>query len=245
MWRRQYSWLAVATLVSAPAMVQAQGEGFLFQQPSFTISLNGGFARAHAGSDLFEFSTDELTLERSDFSGLDLGADFAFRVSPRVDLVFGVARSGSSAESEFRDWVDADDQPIRQTTKFLRVPVSATLRYHFLPRGRTVGSFAWIPSQFVPWIGLGAGMMSYKFEQVGDFVDFETFEVFPEQFISKGWAPMLQGSVGGGWSLSPRLVLNGELRYVRASDDLEGDFSDFDRVDLSGLSTSVGLALRF
>ncbi|HET8769475.1 MAG TPA: hypothetical protein VFM71_00695 [Gemmatimonadaceae bacterium] len=245
MWRPQHIWLVLATLASAPAAAEAQGRGFLFEDPRYTLSLYGGFARASAGSDVFDFSIDELTLERSDFSSFAFGADMGFRLAPQMDLVLGIARSASSTKSEFRDWVDSEDQPIEQVTRFRRVPLSASLRYHFTPRGRTIGAFAWVPSTFVPWVGLGAGMMSYKLEQVGDFVDFETFEVFPEHFTSEGWAPMLQGSLGGGWSLSPRLLLNGELRYVYATDALEGDFSGFDRVDLSGLSTSVGLALRF
>ncbi len=243
--RRQHIWLVIATLVAAPAAARAQGEGFLFVDPRYTLSVFGGFAAASAGSDVFDFSIDELTLERGDFSGLDFGADMGFRLTPRMDLVLGFSRSGSSTKSEFRDWVDSEDQPIEQVTKFVRVPLSASLRYHFTPRGRTIGSFAWIPSQFVPWVGLGAGMMSYKFEQVGDFVDFETDEIFFDRFTSKGWAPMLQGSVGGGWSLSPRWMLNGELRYVYASATPEGGFEGFDRVDLSGLSTSVGIGLRF
>ena len=244
MWRHAYIWLAVTAALPA-VEAQSSGKGFLFREPTFEITIFSGFARAGAGSDLFEFTTGELTLERSDFSGLDFGADFAFRLSPRTGLVFGVARSGSSKRSEFRDWVDANDQPIEQTTRFARAPLSVSLRYHLVPRGRTVGSLAWIPASFVPWVGLGAGMMQYRFEQAGDFINYETLEVFSDRFTSQGWAPMLQGSVGGGWTLSPKWQLNGELRYVNASGELGADFVGFDRLDLSGFSTSVGLTLRF
>jgi hypothetical protein len=124
----------------------------------------------------------------------------------------------------------------------------ASLRFHPLPRGRQVGSLAWIPATFDPWVGAGVGRMSYDFRQTGDFIDYETDpdnpEIFTDDFRSKGWTGVFQGSVGAGWSFSARMQLSGELRYIHSSAELGGDFVGFEAIDLSGLATSLGLSFR-
>lgn len=246
---RRPSWLVLSLLCAGvPAVAWGQsgsGRGFLFREPVATLSVFGGFAQPGARSELFEFTTDELTLGRGDFAALSTGLDLALHVSPRFDIVIGIASARSNQRSEFRDWVDNNDQPIEQTTEFLRVPLSLSARYHLQRRGRTIGSFAWIPAQFDPWVGAGIGTMKYRFRQVGDFIDYQTLDVFSDRFTSEGWAPFAQASVGGGWTLSQRWVLTGEARYVRGSAQLSESFEGFDRLDLSGFSTQLGVAIRF
>lgn len=242
---RFWSILGVAvSAVSASAEAQG-GRGFLFGEPVATFSVHGGLAMPGASSDLFTFTTDELTLDRSDFNAIASGADLAIRVGSRVDLVLGLAAARSSRRSEFRDWVDNNDQPIEQVTQFSRTPIGGGLRYHLRERGRTIGSFAWIPAPFDPWVGAGVGMMKYRFRQTGDFIDYQTLNVFSDQFDASGWSPFAQASVGAGWSLSHRWVLTGEIRYLRASADLSDDFLGFERLDLSGIATQFGIAIRF
>src|SRR3954468_3507599 len=64
----------VALAAAAPAHAQSTGDGFLFHRPMARISVRGGYAVARAGSDLFDFTTENLTLQKRDFSGLSLGA---------------------------------------------------------------------------------------------------------------------------------------------------------------------------
>lgn len=239
---------ALALLTGAASSIDAQSaskRGYLFGPPQATLTLFGAFAAPSAGSDLYSFSFDQLTLSRGDLATLSKGFDLAVRINLRMDAVFGLAFGRSAHRSEFRDYVDNNDQPIEQTTSLSRVPLGATLRYHLTSRGEAIGSRAWIPARVTPWVGLGGGMMQYRFAQNGDFVDFETLDVFQSQFVSRGWAPFAQGSLGAGWSLTPVLELTGELRYVRASGATGNDFQGFDCIDLSGVSTSVGLTVRF
>lgn len=245
--RRLVVLLGVLLVSSAgPVAAQRSGEGFLFKEPRASIFVFGGFAQPRASSQLFDFTFDELTLGRSDFAGGDFGADVALHVGARTDLVLGFASSSARERSEFRDWVDNNDQPIEQYTRFSRVPLGASLRYHLRPRGRSIGSVAWIPTAaFVPWVGVGAGMMKFRFEQAGDFIDYQTFDVFSDRFVSTGWAPYLQGAVGGGWNISQHWLVNGELRYVTGRAELGSAFEGFDKLDLSGLTAAVGLGFRF
>lgn len=242
-----FALLTFALLAAAPSAA-AQGareRGYLFGEPRATLTVFGGYALPGASSDLFALTFEQLTAEKGDFAGLDGGIDLALRMSSRLDLVFGIARSNVTHRSEFRDWVDQDDQPIVQRTNFRRMPMSATLRMHLRERGQTIGTFAWIPSPVDPWIGLGGGAMKYRFLQAGDFVDFETLDIFSDRFESEGWAPFVQLGAGAGFTLTPMVQLSTELRYVRGGGKLDDPFVGFDRLDLSALSTAVGLAFRF
>jgi hypothetical protein len=210
-----------------------------------SFALRAGFEQASAESDIFSFMTDELTLGRSDFAGVSFAGDLAFRIRPQLDLVLGGSYSGSSARSEFRDFVDNNDLPIEQTTSLKRVPLTASAKLYLTSRGRSIGRFAWIPTKFAPFVGVGGGAMWYRFRQRGDFIDMDTFDVFPDEFRSSGWTPTANGFAGLEVSLGPRFGLTGEGRYTWAKAPLSEDFSGFDRIDLSGYNASLGLYVRF
>lgn len=240
--------LVAGLLAGCIAKADAQGvreRGYLFREPPATLTIFGALATPSARGDLYQFSFDELTIGRGDLASASHGFDLAIRLNPRWDVVAGVAFARSAHRSEFRDFVDQNDLPIQQTTSLSRAPIGATFRYHLTSRGESIGSRAWIPARFTPWVGAGGGVMQYRFTQRGDFVDYDTFNVFPDQFTTRGWAPFAQGSVGAGWTLIPSLQLTGELRYVHARGSNGDDFVGFERIDLSGLSTAVGLTIRF
>ena len=237
--------LAAVLAVATPVFAQNSGNGFLFGRPSGSLSIRGGYSQANAGSDLFSFTTNELTLDKNSFSGLTLGADVGITLSSRLDLVLGAAYSGTSKRSEFRHFVDNKNLPIEQTTDFIRAPITASLKYYLTPHGRSLGSFAWIPAKFSPFLCAGAGVMYYRFSQAGDFVDFQTNGVFNKTFASSGWAPTTHALAGFDYSFSPRLSLTTEARYAWAKADLGRDYTGFQPIDLSGLSTTVGIYVRF
>jgi hypothetical protein len=236
----------LAAGLSKPAIAQRAGSpDFLFRPPAATLTFFGALSAPSAGSDLYGFSFDELTLDRKDLRTVAHGADLAIRLSPRTEGVIGFAFGRSEQRSSFRDYVDLDDQEIEQTTVLTRVPVGVSVRYYLTPRGEAIGSRAWIPARFTPWVGVGGGVMQYRFAQYGEFINFDNFDVFRARYTTRGWAPFAQGSLGAGWSLTRTFELTGELRYVRASGENGADFEGFDPIDLSAVATSVGLTVRF
>src|SRR6478672_5057117 len=169
--------LAIALALAfpcVPAAAQSGGDGYLFHRPVATIGIRGGYSAATAGSDVFDDVTSQLTLNKRDFGSLTVGADIGFSLTSKLDLTFDAGYSRSNHKSEFRDFVDNNDQPIEQTTTFERLPVTANLRLNLSDPGRSIGSLAWIPSRVVLYIGAGIGAMRYRFRQDGDFVDFNT-----------------------------------------------------------------------
>jgi hypothetical protein len=230
--------------LAAPAGAQSAGDGYLFGTPNVRFSIHSGYARASAKSDLFDFAIQNLTLERGSFSGPSIGGDFAVRLAPRLDLSFGADYSAAVRNSEDRVYQDNNNLPIQQTTSFRRVPLMANAVVYLAPRGRSVGTLAWIPARVVPWIGAGAGTMWYRFQQEGDFVDYQTLNVFTTRLESSGWAPAVQGLGGVDVTISPRLGFTADARYQWAKADLSSDFRGFDRIDLSGITGSLGFTIR-
>jgi hypothetical protein len=235
----------VCLSVATPAQAQEAGNGFLFRAPTGEVSFRGGFDRASAGSDVFAFTVKQLTLSQRDFSGLTFATDVDKVLTPRLDVRFSVGVSKSTTPSEFRDFVDNNRRPIQQTTEYMRVPLTASVKAYLSNPGRSIGRFAWIPSRFAPYAGGGGGAMWYRFRQQGDFIDFATSKVFPDIFVSDGWTPTVQAFVGTDASLSPRFAVTAEGRYQWARSRLSTDFSQFDPIDLSGFAVTAGFSIRY
>jgi len=237
--------LCVALGAAAPAHAQTEGNGFLFKTPHGSFAVRGGYSYAFAGSDIFSFTKRELTLNGGDFNAFTFGADLAIRLSPRFDAVVGSAYAGTNTPSEFREFLDQNNAPIQQTTTFQRVPITASLRFYLMPRGRAIGRFAWVPAAFTPYVDVGGGAMWCRFRQQGDFVDQSTMNVFTDTFSSSGFTPEAHATVGTEFSLGPRFALTGEARYTWAKAQPGSDFAGFDKIDLSGIAATAGLAVRF
>jgi hypothetical protein len=237
-----------ASAIVLPLGVGAQptsGDGFLFGAPSGTLTLRAGYSQPTAGSEVFSFSHQHLTLGRSDYAGGSFSAELGFALADRLALQLSAGYSTRTAGSEFRDWVDNNDLPIEQTTSLRRFPLMVGLRYYLTTPGRSLGRLAWVPTRVAPYVSAGVGTVWYKFRQSGDFVDYQTLDVFPSTLVSTSWAPAGYGAVGADYSMSARVGLVGEARYDLAHAKMSSDFSGFDRIDLSGLSATLGLMFRF
>lgn len=238
--------VVVALLAGAASSSSAQsaGDGYLFHSPNVTLTVRGGYSLANARSDVFDDVTRDLTLDRGDFGGFTVGGDLATHMTDRLDVVFSAGFSRSKHKSEFRDFVDNNDQPIEQTTTFERVPITANLRLNLAAPGRTIGRLAWVPSRVVPYVGAGIGAMRYRFRQEGDFVNFATNGVFPAVLLAEEWTLVGQGMAGLDYNLSPQLGISFDARYLHARGDLGPAFKGYERIDLSGVTATVGLSVR-
>jgi len=220
-------------------------EDFLFSAPKVFIGFRIGRFFPETDSELFDFVTDELTLEKNDFRAWNLAVDGGFALNKRVDIVFGAEYMKRTKNSEFRDWVDENDQPITQETYYSQFPMTAGAKLLLIPRGRQVGRYAWVPSRFVPYIGGGIGIMWYRFGQTGDFVDNDTLEIFSADLESSGWTPTVY--IGGGLDIriSKYTYLTLDVRHSWARTDLDRDYIGFDSLDLAGTRVTAGLQWHF
>lgn len=218
---------------------------FRFAPPTMTFGLRGGWLFASADSDIYDFTTGILTLEKSDFDSPVFAMDFGWKVAKQVDAVLGFEYSGRTARSEYRDYVDQDEIPIVQDTKLYQIPLTLSLKLYLASRGRAVGQYAWVPAKVLPYVGGGIGYTYYSFEQYGDFVDFLDLTIFTDRFESSGWTFSGHAFVGIDISLSNSLGFVAEARYQWASANMGGSFVGFEPIDLSGLRVTGGVNWKF
>jgi hypothetical protein len=218
---------------------------FLFGRPNVSIGIRGGWVFASAGSDLFDFVTRHLTLDKSHFNSPAFATDVAFSLTSRLQIEGAFEITRMSQTSEYRDFVDNNLLPIEQTTSLNTTQLTAGIRYALAPRGREVSRLAWVPSKVVPYVGAGAGALLYEFRQNGDFVDFLDNSIFAEAFHSQSWTPAAYVFGGVDLQIYKSLYATVQGRYTKAAGKLDADFIDFDPIDLSGFHMSAGINILF
>jgi hypothetical protein len=246
---------ALTLLVSVAGPSSAQTErppvsppppsDFMLGRPRSFITFDGGFLFANAGSDVYTFIREQLTIDKQAFNAPVIGGRLGVALSPRVEVAVMYEQSEASTESEYRDFVDNQRLPITQTTGLKESHVAASVRWSLLPSGRRISRFAWIPRTVTPFVGAGAGAIKYTFEQYGSFVDFQTLRVFDSTFRSEGWAPSAHAFAGADLRVWRRMYLSGEARYTWSSAALSDDFEGFDPITLAGVRVGGSLKLVF
>jgi hypothetical protein len=218
---------------------------FLLKRPVGSIGLRGNWVFARAGSDLFDFLHEQLTIDKRDFRAPAVAADLAFAITPRIDAVFGLEFARTSVQSEYRHLVDNNLLPIEQRTALSTFHVIAGVRRAFVPRGHAVSRLAWVPRRVVPYAGAAAGAVRHVLTQGGDFVDFADQSVFSDNFRSQGWSPTAHAFGGVDLHVHRRLFATLETRYVWADAPLDRSFEDFAPMDLAGIRMSAGVNFVF
>ena len=230
---------------SQPGVQVPSSPDFMLGEPRLWIGARGGWLFASAGSDIYDFVTDQLTVEKSNFNGGSFALDFGVAVAPRTDVVFGFDVNRSRTPSEYRAFIDNFGLPIEQTTELKQFNLTASARFNLVPKGREISRLAWIPNTWVPYVGAGGGVGQYSFQQYGDFVDFVDNHVFTDLFESKGWTPLAHVFGGVDVRVFKQVLLSFEGRYTWSHAELERDFIDFDPIDLGGTRFGVGVNFTF
>ena len=242
--------LALLGSATAVDLAAQSGRGFLLGTPRASLAIRAGInlPRAASGNgtqSLWDLTREQLTVETADLAGTSIAGELGIRASERLDVTFTVGYTLAETRSEFRDWVDEDDLPIEQSTEFTTRPLTVGVKAYLKDRGRAVGRFAWIPRTWNPYAGVAGGLVWYRFEQFGDFVDYDNLDIFTDNFLSEGKAPTIHLFGGVDVSVNSRMLLTGEARYGFARGPLEADFVGFPRLDLAGFQVTGGIAFRF
>jgi hypothetical protein len=231
--------LALAALCwAAPASAQ--------MVPSFQIGLGGFFPRSQdtrvAGDTIVANLTAEepLLYSVSDFRSGHIFGEYNVSFGPHLEFGGGLGYYGRKVESIYRNLVnvDAGDADIPQDLRLRIVPATALVR--FLP----FGDFASVQ----PYVGAGVALLSWRYSEVGQFVDLTDDTIFNARFVANGT------DVGGLLLGGVRIPIDGDIyaftaewRYQFGQGDTGGTAAGFlgDKIDLSGGFLNFGVVVRF
>lgn len=178
---------------------------------------------------LFAFGLDQ-------FNNTSVGAEWLVGFGEYVEVGLGVGFYQQTVLSVYDDFVNLDGTEIEQDFKLRVTPATGTVR--FFPFGQR--------SAIQPYAGAGVGYFNWRYSEVGEFVDFTTFDVFRDRFVAEG------NDVGAVYMGGVR-VLSGsrfgvgiEVRYqdVQGVVGIDQGFLE-ERIDLGGLTTSFTFNVRF
>jgi hypothetical protein len=208
-----------------------------FAQQSLTLSF-GGFAvageDARVEGDVLVANRDILSFDIDDFAGGSIGIEWLLPVGEFFEAGLGAGFTSRTVPTVYADFVNRNGDEIEQDLKLRVAPFTATVRV--LPFGRS--------RAVQPYLGGGIGLFSYRYSEVGDFVDFTDRSVFREQFVATGTetGPValagIRFPIGDAWSLG------GEVRYQKASADLSEDFLGT-KLDLGGFHYLATVRVKF
>jgi len=183
---------------------------------------------------LFE-NANFLTFDIKDFDGATAGADWLIGLGEYFDAGLGLGVYSRTVPAVYTDFVNADGSEIQTDLKLRVVPFTATFRW--LPIGRR--------DVFVPYVGAGVGVYTWRYAETGEFVDFTDNSIFRDNYVATGSSvgPVVLGGVRVPIG---RVGVGGEIRYQAARGDLPADLGFAGpKIDLGGFNYLFVLNVKF
>lgn len=205
-----------------------------------TINFNlGKFALrgedARVEGDVLNVNRTLLAFDVSDFNQVIFGVEWLVPIGRYFEGGAGIGFSRRTVESVYLDFVEQDGSEIEQELRLRLIPM--TFSFRALPLGQD--------SPVQPYVGAGLGIFNWRYTEVGDFIDFGAGdEIFPAEYVASGNAtgPIV---LGGVRFAGDTFSAGGEIRYQRAS----GDLDDIDflgpKLDLGGWTYLATFGVRF
>jgi hypothetical protein len=236
--------LALFSILICFSYVQAQEEEYAPLQQG-AVSFKVGYFMPRGESDIWTENAETFTLEVDDFNGFAGGIELSWFLNQYITVAGGVDFYRKTVDTEYRDFLGDDGQPIFQNFKLTVVPVTATVK--FTPLGNGSPSYSGEKdTPFVPWVGGGIGVYSYQYEEDGEFIDDSDDSIFRGNFLSENEVGF-GAHVAGGIIVPIGLKFDvfGEVKYAWVDADLSDEFSGFEPIDLGGISYFFGGSYRF
>ena len=171
----------------------------------------------------------------SDFNNGTVGAEWLVGLGDHFDVGVGLGFYQRTVLSVYNDFIDFDGTEIEQDFRLRVVPVTATVRV--LPFGRTAVQ---------PYFGVGLGLFNWRYSEVGEFVDFDTFDIFRDRYVAEGndIGAIILGGVR--FPVGDKFSIGGELKYQSSTGTVGIDQGFLnERIDLGGLSTQFTVGFTF
>ncbi len=230
--RRLLSSLSMVLLVGAFGVPSAA-----YAQQSLSLYVGGFVPRgedARVNGDVLLNDQKFFLFRLNDFRSATVGAEWLVALTDQAEVGLGVGLYAKTVPSTYAKLVQDNGAEIEQRLKLRTVPFTASFRV--LPFGRR--------ADIQPYIGAGVSVVSWRYTETGDFVDFNN-TVFNDRFVGSGWAtgPLILGGVRVPIG---NVDIGGEIRHQSGTGKINpADFAGATKVDLGGFSYLATFNIRF
>ena len=206
----------------------------------FALSLHTGFRAVDIQSGLFADNKQDFGIRERDFLAARYGLEFDFTGLPLIDIVIGVETGEREIYSSYLDYTYDDGSEIEHATRLGLTEVTLGGRIR-LTRGS---------GRFQPYLLGGFSGTFYRYSEVGDFVDFQTDEVFYDEFVENSFQPGFFAGAGADVALVQRpygrsIAVFGEFRYARSQGTHQNAFNGFGNLTVGRYGGIFGVRFRF
>ena len=197
---------------------------------------------------LFRDVCDLYFIGKGDFDGVYGGVEYNQVVLDYVEVGVHYDYYSNTEDTSYRDWERPAGGEIQQSLRLRVAPLGVTVR--FLPTGKR--------HRLVPFVGGGVDALFYKYEEMGDFIDFYSPDcetdlgcpTLPDHFVAEDTAFGYHALGGLRVYVNRDFAIVGEGRYQWGKHDMGDDFAPnepglVNTIDLGGWTFTVGLHVRF
>ena len=198
-----------------------------------SLSFKIGLFMPEMQSDLWEINMENLVFDKQDMHGQYYGLEYEHFLGRTLSFTI----EGSYYDKAHYSFYRFDDgSPIYQNVALNFWAMEAGIKLY--PLGHRM--------RFSPYIGGGGGIYRWKYEQWGDFIDFENEVILEDQYLEASkYTPGFNAKAGFVFRPTRNLGLLLEGRYQFLKGDLSSFFEGFEKLDISGFSISVGFTIYF
>ncbi len=208
------------------------GAGILFSQ---SVNLKIGLFVPRMESDLWETNIKNLTFDRADMVNVYYAGEYEAFLNRYCSFTLEVGSYTKNIYAEYRDFTYDDGAPIYQNISLRLTPIEANLKYY--PLGHRHRVF--------PFIGAGAGVYAWTYQQWGDFINFEDLSINEGFAETRRFAFGLNGRAGLVFRFHSKLALALEGKYTYLKGRLSEYFEGFESLDLGGLTVNASINIYF
>ena len=227
--------IATGAVVCMALLAWAQPAHAQQQTVNFTLGYFTPLGEdARTTGDVLNANRDFLFFDLRDFNSASVGGEWLVPLGQYLEGGIGVNFTRRTVPSVYQEFTDPDGTEVDQDLRLRMVPLTFSVR--LLPLGQHTG--------FQPYVGAGVGVISWRYSEFGEFIDFSRNNViFEDTFVASGTnaGPVVVGGIrGAGRTASAGF----EIRYQKAKGDLPNDFAG-PKIDLGGWTYNFTVGVRF
>ena len=218
-------------------------------RPRGSVGMRGSMLVASADSDIFDFVTDVLAIEKSDFNTGSFARGDRLSASRRGSTSSATMRlngmNHASRLSRLARTIAA--LPIQQTTELKQMNLTVSAKFAVLPRGRADQPPGLDPAHVRAVCRRRRRLRPLQVPAERRLRRLRQRQSRLQRHASRrrGWAPTSHVLGGTDIQVYRHLMLSLEGRYSWQHATLDQDFIDFEPIDLGGFRFGAGIHFAF